>query len=50
MARNNFVPMNYVSINNIINYDNEEEDILDIERNEEDKDIIEDNYIYDYLD
>ncbi len=51
MSKNIFVPMNYVSRNNIINYDEEEsEELAQEDNNKMDKDIIADNYIYNYLD
>lgn len=51
MSKNNFVPIEYIPINNIINYDNEiNEKLLDDYNEEEVQDIVTDSYIYDYLD
>lgn len=51
MSKNNFVPIEYIPMNNIINYDNEiDEKLLNDDIEEGDNDIVTDSYIYGYLD
>ena len=51
MTKNNFVPINYIARNNIIDYDEKiNNDIALQDEFEEDRDIVSSNYIYDYLD
>lgn len=46
--KKNFVPINYIHMNNIINYVEENTEQSDNTEKEE-KDILTDNYIYNYL-
>lgn len=51
MGKNNFVPINYISRNSIIDYDEENSnDLILQEEFDDDNDILTNNYIYDYLD
>lgn len=51
MTKNNFVPINYVARNSIVDYDDKDNnDLILQEEFEDDSDIITNNYIYDYLD
>ena len=51
MIRDNFVHINYIARNSIIDYDNKDDNDLILQENfEDDRDILNTNYIYDYLD
>ncbi len=51
MGKGNFVPINYMQINNIVDYvDKNSNDLVAQEEFEDDNDILSNNYIYDYLD
>ena len=51
MIRDNFVHINYIPRNSIIDYDNKDDNDLILQENfEDDRDILNTNYIYDYLD
>ena len=51
MTKNNFVPIDYIARNNIMDYDDKENnDLILQEELEDDSDILNTKYIYDYLD